>query len=264
MIIYLGQALLTLLGVGLLAFAGDQPVLQSIGAGLVGSGLTYYIYELVQHPKQCLLAVWGAFHAPAEVYVSAAALVRICVDGKLVLMWDEKKSQYQPVGGALKRFPGVRPPFPHWNAKHAEDCDLRIWVRAWRLPHVYGWFATSKDRESSPWREFYDELIRPDILPTAVAPSVSMRFLRRSIELPQRRPAYEHKFVTRFFEIHEAILNDSQANAIRTALATESADGLPTIIAVDATEVRRGFVDRPRGEKGRVHIGDHTHLILEA
>jgi len=264
MVVYLVQAILALLGVGLLAIGEEQPVVQAIGAGLVGSGLTYYIHEFVQHPKQCLLAGWGAFHAPVEVYVSAAALVRIFLDGKLVLMWDEKKSQYQPVGGALKRFPGVRLPFPHRIAKHAEDGDLRIWVRAWRLPNVYGWFATSKDREASPWREFYDELVRPNILPTAVAPSVSMRFLRRSVELPQRRPDYEHKFVTRFFEIHEAILNDAQVNAIRKALATERAEGLPAIIAVDASEVRRGFVDPPRGEKGRVRIGDHTHLILEA
>lgn len=264
MAIYLVHIVLTCLGIGLFTLGGEWPVLQAIGAGLIGSGLTYFVHELVQHPRQCFLFIWGIAHLRAWVYVSGAALVRISLDNKLLLMWDDKRSQYQPVGGALKRFEGARLPFPHVEAENAESCDVRFWVRGWWLPTSYRWFVTTKDRESSPWREFYDELIRPGLLPSATSPYTAMRFLRRSIELPACQPEYEGEPVTRFFEIHDAILEQAEADALRKSLASESTKGVPAIILVDPSQIRKGFIEGHDAQKGRIRIGDHTHFILEA
>ncbi len=57
--------------------------------------------------------------------------------------------------------------------------DLRVQVPATSIVRFLNWYASGHGRELNPWREFYEELVRPGTLPEGVFPYAQFQHIRR-------------------------------------------------------------------------------------
>jgi hypothetical protein len=99
------------------------------------------------------------------IRVSCAALCRIEHNGRFLLLLNRNRREkglyvLTPIGGALavedlnalERFSGI--------IESAESRDLRLVIPQEQLPAFREWFYAGVDRETSPYRELYEELVR--------------------------------------------------------------------------------------------------------
>ncbi|MDN4058032.1 patatin-like phospholipase family protein [Massilia sp. YIM B02769] len=107
-----------------------------------------------------------------DVRFSISALVRIEMDDKFLLVKGRRIDQFQPVGGVLKIYRDAKAKLKKLGIKDDEKFpidpdsmgDLRVMV-PWKatVPFLQ-WYLEGTGRETSPWREFYEELIETKIL----------------------------------------------------------------------------------------------------
>lgn len=109
-----------------------------------------------------------------DIRISIAYLYRINVNGKYLLVKNSRRNYFQPVGGAFKTLPGSEKIFDSLNVKcdrliETENGiaknDLRVFVKGTNVIDFIEWFNSKEDRETSPWREFCEELVAPNFLP---------------------------------------------------------------------------------------------------
>lgn len=109
-----------------------------------------------------------------DIRISIAYLYRINVNGKYLLVKNSRRNYFQPVGGAFKTLPGAEKIFESLNVKSDRlietengiaKNDLRVFVKGINVIDFIEWFHSKQDRETSPWREFCEELISTNILP---------------------------------------------------------------------------------------------------
>lgn len=106
------------------------------------------------------------------IRLSFSYLYRIEVDGKYLLVRGNRmKNRYQPVGGVYKYYPEAKAFLDSINAlpdtqvgNQDETDDLRLQIKGKNLIPFMDWFASMKDRELDPLREFYEELIANNVL----------------------------------------------------------------------------------------------------
>lgn len=131
--------------------------------------------------------VWAWLHCHEFVRYSISAMVRIQVDDKYLLIKNRHFGKHQPVGGALKRLPHSEQTFRDLGVREdnmfAPDeinrGDLRVQVPAKSIPGFLDWYASGHGREIGPWREFYEELVRPGIVSANVFPHIQVQHIRR-------------------------------------------------------------------------------------
>jgi hypothetical protein len=96
------------------------------------------------------------------------------------------------------------------------------------------WFESRKNRELDPWREFYEELVEPGLLPTSVFKHVKYVFVGKHTEGILPSPVFPiDEF--RYAEIYELRPEtDAQKQAIAKLINSED------IIFATPDEVRKG------------------------
>lgn len=107
-----------------------------------------------------------------EVRFSISSLVSIEVNGKFLLIKSNRIDQFQPVGGVLKAFHAARTNLSNLGVKADSKIpidqdsreDLRVFVPRRSIEEFVQWYLKGHGRESSPWREFNEELIEGNIL----------------------------------------------------------------------------------------------------
>ncbi len=115
------------------------------------------------------------------IRVSISGLFRIRHQSKFLLIWGNRISHFQPIGGVFKRWNtadrvlaplGVR---DDYRAGRDADStgDLRVEVPASSLTEFFAWYRSERNRETHPWREFHEELLLPQILPAQFFPHVA-------------------------------------------------------------------------------------------
>ena len=153
----------------------------------------FRVISFVLDKKDELMRIWKTQfqYRNEDVRLSIAYVYRIKVDNKYLLVKSQRiKDQYQPVGGVYKIYPtasrvmeelnvktdhGYNP-----NSKGLED-DLRIKLQGKNVLKLMKWFNTQKDREYTPYREFYEELIETGILDSKNFAVIRPRFIKRII-----------------------------------------------------------------------------------
>jgi SMODS-associated NUDIX domain len=115
----------------------------------------------------------GVRYRKRPVRVSMSYLISIAVDDTYLLVRGRRLThQFQPVGGVYKtslshaelthRFDATN------DVRFAPDAhtvqDLRLRVPGRRIPRFLNWFLSETDRESMPYREFYEELVASSIV----------------------------------------------------------------------------------------------------
>lgn len=241
------------------------PIPQSIFAAFIGGGIVFFLNELIQRPVFLRSAIWALLHPRKEVRISIAALLQIKVGDQYVLVYGGRRQQYQPVGGALQSLPDCRLPFPTLAdpAGLRKDNDLRFGIGAVTLPKLVKWVNSEKDRELSPWREFWEEMIEPKILPNDIFPFISTRFVRRLIPMPTISREHNGVFQLRVFEIFSVSLSSEQVRSLQDAIDKEDSSDPARIRLVDAESIKRGWFAAGKDPDKRIPIGDHSVHILE-
>lgn len=237
--------------VGLLAcaflFSGDvQSTIFKIALGLVIASVIEFIVFIFENKKKWKLLVTKIWKPNTPVRVTVAYLFRIEDNGKYMLIKRHKKdfTGFQPVGGAYKYFKeenrenfdklGIIPcnEVPRDNAT---ENDLRIVINKRKnLIEFFKWFNSKKNREIDPWREFFEELIEPGLLPAEHFRHIKYAFICEHQEGILRNNDYPiDQF--RHADIFELRLEtDAQKQAIK-ALASH-----PEIAFVTADEIKKG------------------------
>ena len=107
------------------------------------------------------------------VRLSIAYLIRIKIGNQYLLVRGERLAhQYQPVGGAYKFYQTALTFLQSIESQDdnmvdvddASKNDLRIRIKGKYYFKFWKWFYSGKDRELSPHREFYEELIKSGII----------------------------------------------------------------------------------------------------
>ena len=176
---------------------------------------------------------WAWRHKHELVRYSISALLRIKIDDKYLLVKNRHWGKYQPVGGVLKRFPhsehtlcklGIRDD-NMFSQDEINRGDLRIQLPASNITKFLDWYASGIGRELEPWREFYEELVRPGLLQSATFPFVQSQHIRRHNTGIYRAPHLNNgaRYECRIAEIFELLPNEGQKKAL-VALSQQKDD----------------------------------------
>ena len=253
---------LALIGCAFL-FTGDvQSTIFKIALGLVIASAIDFIVFIYENKKRWKLLITKIWKPNTPVRLTVAYLFRIEENGKYMLIKRHKKdfTGFQPVGGAYKYFKeenreifdklGIVPcnQVPRDNAT---ENDLRIVINKRKnLIEFFKWFNSRKNREIDPWREFFEELIEPGLLPAEHFRHIKYAYICEHQEGILKNNDYSiDQF--RHADIFELRLEtDAQKQAIKGLINNEN------IAFVTAEEIKKGAT------ASGMRILPHTFKIL--
>ena len=170
------------------------------------------------------------------------------------------RHQYQPVGGVYQKFPSITEKWNKWEASEARNDpknseDLRFYTKKKYLPEIKKWFYSGKNREIDVWREFCEELLETEILPSEVFKTIKPEFAKSHEDaLIQRKGINERQFlIYNVFCIH---LSDEQEAALVSLF--ESAPMTEKYAFVDEGELDKELFIRNETE---YQLGFHARYL---
>ncbi len=229
---------------------------------MVGGILLYGLLQFLQNIKQ----LWFYFQTQFllrknEVRISIAYLFRIKIDNKYLLVKSRTRNYFQPVGGAFKTLPGSETVFKKLKVKSDRlvetehgiaKGDLRVYVKGLNVIEFLEWFNSKEDRETSPWREFCEELISTNILPWRQFRYIDYKF-EGTVQSPILTMDSGGKGMF-LFEVYDLIVNDEQKPILEELLRKGNTDKY--IWVEDYLIQHLGHDDR---KKEQIHeISPHT------
>lgn len=234
-----------------------------IGLGFVIGGIIEFAAFLIESRKKWNVLKTMVYKRNQKVRVTVAYLFRVEVNGHYVLIKRHKKDRpgYQPIGGAFKYLReetrecfeklGIEP-CNHVERDEDTDNDLRIIINKRKnLNSFLKWFESRKGREIDPWREFYEEMIEPGLLPIEAFKHIKYVFIRKHEEGIVKSPVFAVDEY-RYAEIYELRPEtDEQKKAIQALRNIDE-----SILFATPDEIRRGS-----SNDGKV-ILPHTFKIL--
>lgn len=215
--------------------------------------------------RKFLRLYWSSINpfSRKEIRLTIAYLFRIEVNGKYLLVKSNRlNNTYQPVGGVYKYFHpeatqelnklGI---FPDNNIPNDEDSeyDLRLKQKQkWKLKKFLNWFFENKQRETDPWREFYEELIVPNILDKNQFPYIHHELVGQHYDPIH----YDERFSINTFKYADIFVpkfvNHTQESLVRNLITTTS----DKYIWVTEAEIRNN-----RSGDGKA-IAPHSYKIF--
>lgn len=160
-----------------------------------------------------------------EIRLSIAYLFRIKVGNQYLLVKSRTRNYFQPVGGCYKTLPGSEKIFEKLNIKPDRIIetekgiakgDLRVYVKGIHVIEFLDWFNSKEDRETSPWREFCEELISTHILPQREFRYIDYKF-KDTIQTPIITLDNGDKGLF-IYEIYDLLINDEQKPILESLL----------------------------------------------
>ena len=180
--------------------------------------------EVIKNRKQIFLYIQCKFISPKkEVRLSISYLYRINVDGKYLLVKSRLRDYFQPVGGAYNTLPGSERIFEKLNVRPDRlietehgiaKGDLRVYIKRKDVIDFLDWFKTKEDRETSPWREFCEELISTKILPYWEFRFIDYKY-KGAVQSPIIKLDNGGGDGMFLFEIYDLVINDEQKTILQ-------------------------------------------------
>jgi hypothetical protein len=248
-------------------FADDniQSELYGIVIGLILSliiGAVVWIYK----ERDLLLIYWQCYRSwePSELRLTFAYLYKIEVNGRYLLVKSNRFNTYQPVGGVYKYFHpetvrefhtiGVVPDNKIKNDADSEH-DIRLILQKKKnLRKFFKWFFRKENRETDPWREFYEELVRPGIVAASKFGYIHYELVGQHIE-PIHMDTFFNIDTLKYVDVYiPKFLNNEQVEEVRH-LQTLSHPN-PDYIWVTRQEIMQGLSDNGYS------IAEHTRKIF--
>jgi hypothetical protein len=239
-----------------------QDAIFNISLGLMFSCLIDFMIFLFDNKERWKLIKPQYWKRNLPVRITVAYLFRIECNGKYMLIKRHKKdfTGYQPIGGAYKYFKeenrenfdnlGIVPCNQVPRDDDTEN-DLRVVINKRKnLSDFFEWFEGRKNREIDPYREFYEELIEPGILPENLFKHIKYAYVGKHEEGVLKTDDYPIEQF-RYADIFELRLEtDAQKEAIRSLVKNDK------IAFVTAEEIRK------ERTKDGIRILPHTFKIL--
>lgn len=235
-------------------------MLESIVSNLISSFIPFFIGIFVRDYKRLWLWVQSVVHYNKDIRFSISYLYKIKIDDKYLLIRGNKIEQFQPVGGVYKVYNSFSSIERELNIVFDnkrgfyEKNDLRFLTKGKNVSEVLKWFDSRKNREVSAYREFYEELISPKILPIEVLSGMKIEFLKQ-IKPKMNYSTHFKKEEVLLFDIYEVYLEDKYVNKIR-----QYAQGGNNLIKlVDREDIEKECIDI---EGRSFKIGAHSKYII--
>ena len=219
--------ILKILAAILLILLGKFTFSEHLGVHLIADGVIFFVSfivveifnEVIKNRKQILLYIQCKIISPKkEIRLSISYLYRINVDGKYLLVKSRLRDYFQPVGGAYKTLPGSEKIFEKLNVRSDRlietehgiaKGDLRIYINRKNVIEFLEWFKSKEDRETSPWREFCEELLSTNILPYWSFRFIDYKF-KGTVQSPIIKLDNGGGDGMFLFEIYDLVINDEQ------------------------------------------------------
>ena len=190
----------------------------NIAGNIVSGILLLGILHFLQNIKRLRFYFLTHFiYRKKDIRLSIAYLFRIKVDNKYLLVKSRTRNYFQPVGGCFKTLPGSEKIFEKLNIKPDRlietekgiaKGDLRVYVKGLNVIEFLEWFDSKEDRETSPWREFCEELIATEILPHWQFRYIDYKF-KRTIQTPIITLDNHDKGLF-IYEVYDLVVNNEQ------------------------------------------------------
>ncbi|MCO6360375.1 hypothetical protein [Roseivirga pacifica] len=204
-----GFFLKTLLGISLVIasfYVHHSLISELLGAGIVLLCSTILIdggEYLINNRKRLKLIVQTKWLALTGQYIrfSMAYQYQIKVGDEYLLVQNSNPnwSWYQHVGGKYKRLEETQHILKQMEATDdlkmktdgLKKGDMAVFIPAKNAIKFLDWFSSGRDRETSRWREFYEELLggskcEEQVLSREIFPYVNYRFID-SLQTPLRK-----------------------------------------------------------------------------
>ncbi|HEV8286870.1 MAG TPA: hypothetical protein VGQ09_21320 [Chitinophagaceae bacterium] len=199
-----------------------------------------------------------------KIRVSISYLFKIKLNDTYLLVRGKRiPNQFQPVGGVYKRYRESYYALEKLKVTDDDNIpiddksidDLRIKLPAKNVISFLKWYNSQLGREVSPYREFYEEVIRTGILNQATFPYANYIHKGRHmtpIHFSKHFQCYEILIA----EVFELKPNDDQLNELKTLLQKDSAE---YIWAREELILRRGVIP---GKNSSFTISETSEWIL--
>lgn len=194
----------------------------SVLAGTAVGFLIPLIDALVANARWLRVIFYSLRTWRSRVRISVSYLYRIRVENDYMLIKGKRFEQLQPVGGVYKFHPssfGLRNDLDVRDddllrPDAISDQDLRIRIPGKNLLAFIKWFEKGSGRETDGWREFYEELIAPGILPENVFRTIRHDRIRRHYE-PMRLSEHAQLQEILIADIFELLPTPEQMEALK-------------------------------------------------
>ncbi|WP_243021181.1 patatin-like phospholipase family protein [Simplicispira sedimenti] len=202
-----------------------------------------------------------------EIRFSISALVRVEVDGQYLLTKGNRIDQFQPVGGVLKTYGAARANLANLGVKADSKIpidqdsrdDLRVFVPRRSIEAFVQWYLKGSGRESSPWREFNEELIETGILSSGNFRAPAFNYVGRRVE-GIRWTNHFQCFEVLIAELFELVPTPKQIDELN---ALRGRSDLPGIMWANPALIRALGYDAA-SQRQVTRISDHSSWILDA
>ncbi len=242
-----------------------RPELYGMSIGVAAALIIEVLYFIYNERNFLRLYLNSLILKPnSEIRLSIAYLFKIECRGKYLLVKNSrfKKVTYQPVGGVYK--------FYHPEATNKLSCmsiitdnsikndeksehDLRSKMSKRKyLRKFIKWFFNSDERETAPWREFYEELVESNILPSKHFNYIYYNLIGQHFDPIHEDPYYKidtFKYVDVYAPRY---VNQKQRDEIKSLLTIKCDD----FIWVTEEEIKKKFSNDGK------RISDHAHKIF--
>lgn len=238
----------------------------AISCSIIAPILVYFIDSLLSNITRVKLWFLSkVLHRKKQIRVSMSYVYRIFVNDKYLLVKNSKWNYYQPVGGVYKvlsedvgflkdNFNWGRDPYLKTNGEKKND--LRGTVPMTKLIEFLDWFKSQKNREISHWREFYEELIKTDILSINDFPHFEYRYAGTLITPIKKSQKWKDCYELLSYDIFDLIPTSSQERILTN---TQSDDDAKIKWVDESTILNNGVVSKT----DEITIGHHTKWTIE-
>lgn len=256
---------LIVLSAAIITFTQGNSTVVEILVNIIASATIIALGKIFENIQQIWLWVLSnTYYSNVKIRISISYLFKIKVNDKYLLVKSQRiPSQFQPVGGVFKRYRESYFALEGLNVTDDDNIpiddqsigDLRIKLPGKNLMPFLKWYNSQLGREVSPYREFYEELIRTDILDQKTFPYLNYLHKRRH----QTKIHYSHHFKCQeiiIAEIFEIIADDKQLEMLKE---TQSRQNDYYIWVKAETIERRGAIP---GALAKYSISETSEWIL--
>jgi hypothetical protein len=220
--------LMTIVFVALAFLAGPRnEAMFAIALTGVGIGVPYLMalrFEDIPLGLRLRSLLCSTIYRWRYIRISVAYLVRVIADDHYLLVRGRRiPTQFQPVGGVykvrqdvlknLQEEYGVTP-----DKRFVGDADnagdLRVMVPGRSVAAFLKWIGRRRELETAPWREFYEELVRPGHLDAETFATPHFEFVK-TYATRLHFDRYSDHYQLLIYDVFDLHLTDQQTAELR-------------------------------------------------
>lgn len=222
-------------------------VVAELIAGALLAAIGFISRRVMENRRRLALLGFSVMKRRKRVRISAAYLFRIKIDERYLLIKGGNIDQYQAIGGVYKFLPSAKTVRDNLGVeRHTSfaggsqaDNDIRITLPGKNLLPFLDWFDGCTCRETSTWREFYEEMVAPGFLTLQSAlRTFNPEFIGRAPTKVQYSSHMEMDELL-LFDVFEVVLDEASVEEIKHFM-TEDIDH--RLVLVEESDIRRGCV----------------------